>query len=200
MVVIMTFQAMPIEDRLDVAREIEQVGCVSNRLDFVGAFAECGELVGEMRGRLGTMFVAADATNYFARLRRGETLHSFDSEFVLVQRDEKDAAHGWDFQVSGAVFLDRHGAEDVFEGESAAVADGFHTAGEMNRHGQTFQYEQLLDFARFDPVHISALVNIGQNHSPARLRQIEVRRNNRFARTSQQGTRFMAFQTGSQVF
>ena len=76
--------------------------------------------------RAGALFVAADATGRFAGLHRQEALHAFDRKVVFIQRHEEETAQGGQFQVGRAVRLDRHGADDAFEREGAAVADRVH--------------------------------------------------------------------------
>ena len=102
----------------------------------------------EARRGAGTRFVAAHAAGVFARLDGEEALHAFDGKVVLVERDEEEAAQRRQFDVGRAVRLDGHSAQDAFEGEGAAVADGVHAARVMDGHGQGLQDQQLLDLAR----------------------------------------------------
>ena len=118
---------------------------------------------------VGALFVAADATGRLAGLHGQEALHALDGQVVLVQRHEEEAAQGGQFEVSGAVRLDRHGADDAFQREGAAVADRLHAAGVVDGHGQGFEHQQLLDLAPLDAVHVAAVVDVGQ-HQAARSR------------------------------
>ena len=112
------------------------------------------------RRRHGPLLVAADAAQRLAGLDRREALHPLDRQVVLVQGDEEQAPQRRHFEVGRAVGFDRHRAEHPLQGERAAVAQRVHAAGEVDRLGQAFQHQQLLDLARLDAGHVAAVVDV----------------------------------------
>ena len=90
---IMATDAMLVQDRLNVSREVEDVGDSRNRCDFAD---------GTFRGKQGAcmwawwcfdpVFVAADAADGFSGHHTEKTLHSFDCLILFIQGGENDRA------------------------------------------------------------------------------------------------------------
>ena len=159
--VVVASSAVPIQDRLNVARKVENIGAIFNWLDTTWRSAESLQ-VGRGDDRLRTLFVTADASGRFARLDSQETLHPLDGHVMLVQRHEEQPAQGGQLHISRPVFLDRHGPQDSLQGERPAIRQRIHAAGVVDGFGKTLQDQQLLDFTALDALHISATIDIHQ--------------------------------------
>ena len=153
--------AVPVEDRLNVAREVQHVRHAGDRRDGTGGLFDGHQAIGD--GHFLPPLVTSDATERLARLDRQEAMHSFDGQVVGVQSHEEQASHGRDFEVGRAVRLDGHRAEDSFEREGPAVAERVHPAGVVDGLGQRFQDEQLLDLAGGHAGHVAPHVHVGKH-------------------------------------
>src|ERR1035441_10675187 len=147
LLVAVTAYAERVEYWLDVTREVNHLGHAGNGLDPARRTTHCREWHGRGPGCLGALLVAADATGRFAGLHGQKALHALDGQVVLVQRYEEEATQRRQFEVSRAVFLHRHNADDALQREGAAVADWLHAAGVVDGHRQRFEHEELLDLA-----------------------------------------------------
>jgi len=199
-VVIVAGGAVPVEDRLDVAREIEHVGLVLARLDAARrTFHRVQQVdvsqVGHSRPRL----VTADAGRCFARLDGHETLHPLDRHFVLVQGHEEQRPQGRRLEIGRAIGLDRHGAQDALQRERAADRQRLRTAGEIDGLGQLLQHQQLLDFAPLNARHVAARVDVREHQMPRRPGGREAAGDDRFPPAGTQRPRFVTLPAGSSV-
>ena len=120
--------------------------------------------------------MAPDARSLLARQHVYKRPHPLQFHVVLVERLEIDGFVGRHDEVGGAVFLDRHDAQDAFERERAANGQWFRPAGKVRRFGQLFEHEQLLDVARLDALHVATVVDVLQHNPSCRLRWIDQRR------------------------
>lgn len=111
---------------------------------------------------------------------------------MFVEQRDVDAAQRRDLKVSGAVFLDRHRAEDALERGGAAVANG-RTAATMivGGLGQILHDEELLDLAAFQACHVAARVNVLHKERGAGLGEIRTGWNHRLARAGEERARFV---------
>ena len=112
---------MTIQNRLNVADEVEHVGHVGERLDAAGRPSQRlkRQRIAGMWG-LSALLVTADAAGRLTRLHRHEALHPLDGQVVFVQRDEEDRSHGRHLEVGRPVRLNRDRAQHAFQGERAA--------------------------------------------------------------------------------
>ena len=160
---VVAFDAVFVEDRLDVSRKVERRGHIVDRGDLRRMTAVRHQVADRCcANRLGPVFVATHTAGRFAGLHSNEALHAFDREIVFVEGYEEQRPERRDFEEGRTIFLDRHRSQDTGQRERAAHADRFKAAGTVQRHGQLFQHQQLLDFAALDAFHVAAVVDVGQ--------------------------------------
>ena len=98
-VVTVALDAVLIEDRLNVAGEIDDFRYVFNWFYFAGSTAECHEfgLAAQVRCFC-ALLVAAYGAEGFSRLKSDETAHLFDRKIVFVKCREIDAPERRNFE------------------------------------------------------------------------------------------------------
>jgi len=163
-VVVVAFQTMLVEDRLDVPQKIEDLRHAGHRLGGNGPRAhEAGQalaLVGG--GRFGPPLVAPDAGRALARHDGRERVHALDAMPLGVHRHKQDAAQRRQLEIRAPLLGDRHGAEQALHRERAAGRHLGHGAGIVDRLRQDLVDEQVLDRPRLDRAHLAALVDVHQ--------------------------------------
>ena len=192
---IVTCDAMPIEDGLDIARIVEGTGNASQRFDLRRAPAVGSQILQpRLRERVGALLVTADAARDLARLAGVEALHAFYGQVVLVQGHEEHRAEGRDFEIGRAILFHRDRAQNARQREAAAAADRFHAAIEVHRHRQLLQHQQFLDVAALHAVHVAALIDVGQHQLRRLLRLVDARRDHPLTRSGLQRSRLVTLQ------
>jgi len=178
--------AVPVENRLHVAREIRHVEGPVAGIDAGGRPARRADGArGVIRvWRTGARLMAAGAAQPLARHDLRETLHAFDGAATAIQSDEKERAQSRGGEVGGAVRLDRHGAQHARQREGADVTERIHAAGEVDGFGQRFKNHEFGDSAFFDAGHLPTLVDVLENKDAIRLRPVGLVREERRTRAS----------------
>ena len=92
-----------------------------------------------------------------------------DGHAVGIQSDEQDGPSGRDLEIRRAIGLDGDCAHNAFENKRAKPRSEVHSPAEINRLGQRFQNQQLLDLTRFDTFHVASVVDIGQDYPTRRF-------------------------------
>lgn len=186
-VAIVARDAVAVEDRLDVAGEVVNVWQAGDGFDLAWRAIHGHEACAGHGDRPGALFVAADAGYCFAGFDGAEAVHVFDGHVVGVEGDEEEASHGGDFEVGGAVGLDRDGAENAFEREGAAECHGDHFAGVVDGLGEAVEDEELFDLAALEAGHVAAFVDVGEDERAGGLGEVDTRGDDRFAGRGRSG-------------
>jgi hypothetical protein len=186
--------AVPVQDGLDVAREIHHVGKIVEGFDSPRRSGQ-QRRTGRLRQRRPqTRFVAAHAADGFARRDAHKALHPLHRQIMFVQRDKKQRSHRRHFEIGRSVRLDRHRAQDPGQRERASCAGRPHAAREVGRLGQLLQNQQPLDLAASHALHVPALVDVAQQQPARAAVRVDARRDRRLARPRRQRTWFVAVQ------
>lgn len=85
------------------------------------------------------------------------------------------------------------------EREGAADVQRLLTAGEISRLGELLEDQELLDLAPFDPVHVAAGIDVGQDQPAGLAGQIDTRRHDRFPLASPERRWLVALQSGMRL-
>ena len=150
-------------------------------------------------GRLHARLMAAHATRGFAGHQRGEALHAFHGDILRIERYEEHAPQRRGVKARRAIRLHRHRAEDAFQRECPAVTQRLHAAGEVDRLGQRFQHEELLNLARLHAGHVSPVIDVDENEAAGDFRQVDARRNDLFPRARRDRPRLVCEQAGLDI-
>lgn len=90
-IMVVALHAMPVEDRLDIAREIEHIGEISVWFDPAGRpLQRQQQIIASWMRSPGSLLVTADTGGRFARLDGHETLHPFYGHIVFVQGNDSN--------------------------------------------------------------------------------------------------------------
>ncbi len=161
--IVVTLDAMPIEDRLDVSWKIQHIGQASERFNLIRWTAECQTRRQVTRGRSqGSLLVAAHTTGDLAGHHADETVHPLDGSIVFIERDEKQRPARWKLEIRGTVLLNRHGTQDAFQRKGTQPGHEIGSAGKIHWFRQHFQHEQLANFTPLDTLQIAPFVDIAQ--------------------------------------
>jgi len=198
-VAIVARDAVAVEDRLDVAGEVVNVWQAGDGFDLAWRAIHGHEACAGHGDRPGALFVAADAGYCFAGFDGAEAVHVFDGHVVGVEGDEEEASHGGDFEVGGAVGLDRDGAENAFEREGAAECHGDHFAGVVDGLGEAVEDEELFDLAALEAGHVAAFVDVGEDERAGGLGEVDTRGDDRFAGARAQWAGLVEFDAAAEV-
>ena len=193
-VVVVTFDTVFVQDRLDVTRVIEDVGNTGDGSDRAGRPFECLQSGCFCRdGCLLPLLVTADAAGRLTRHDGEKAVHAFDRIVVLIQGDEEQAPQRGYFHIGRPVGFDRDCPYDTFECIRSTKAYRGHLAAVIDRLRECLQYEELLDLAPLDSHHVASGVYILQDQPARRLLKVASRRDDRLARPHSQWARLVTF-------
>ena len=181
---VVTLDAVFVEDRLNVAREVDGEGYVGEGFELARrAFHRHREARLGGQGGLGTIFMAAYATEDLAGHDAQEAVHSLDRLVFLVGGNKEQRAVGGQFEVGRAVWLDGDLADNARQGKRAAVAKRNEIVipiPEVQGFGQRFEDDEFRDLALLDALHVSPYRYIAENQRAGRLGEIHAGGNDDF--------------------
>ena len=169
-------QAMSVEDGLYVPRIVKYLGRARHGRDGTGRTLE-RQPGRHSRRRAGPILVTANAGGDFTGHDREKAQHALHGQVIGVQSHQLKAAKRRCQHVDRSIRLHRHCAQHTVQRIGTAAADRIHGPREVDGLGQVFQYEQFLDRAGSNTLHVSPEVDIGHDQLAAGLRQIRLRRN-----------------------
>ena len=166
---VMAGDTVPIENGLDIPGKVDHLGHIRDRFQAARRAAEREAVERAVGGHGRPLFMAADTACRLTGHQREEALHPLHRQIAVVQSHEEQASQCRQFGVGGAIRLDRDGAQDAFQGESASVAERFHPSGVVHRFRECLQHEQLLDLTRLHALHVASLQDVRHQDATGRL-------------------------------